>query len=110
MRGLMVAAAGIVAIGLGTVLAPTAAAVGGPGEYSRCESFRAPWDPQAWIRDGASDKIVLSPFGAGEVYCTSWHGMTGGYQVDPWGNKHWLDTPWLGPLTNKIYVWNPETF
>lgn len=108
MKLVLVAAAGLAAALAGTLFAPTAAATGF-GEYVRCESFRAPWDPQAWIRDGAGDKVVISPFGAAEVYCTSWHGMTAAFQLDPWGHRHQLDVPWLGPLTNRVYVWNPAT-
>lgn len=93
----------LVAAGVGVLVAPTGAA-GDFGQFTRCDSFRAPWDPRGWVDDGA--KIVIGPFGAADVYCASWHGQLAAYQLDPWGNKHSLHQSY----GTRFYFWEPATF
>ena len=96
----------------GGVLTPTASAqdFGSFGQYKPCsERFRLPWEPTS-----PTTNVVVSPFGTAEMYCTSWHGITEIYQLDPWGNKHRINmaTAHLGSIdpTLGFYMWDPATF
>jgi len=107
MKRSMFVTAGVLAIGLGTVLAPTAAAddYGNTVEYRACsDQFRLPWEPAA-----PTKSVVVSPFGTADMHCASWHGVTQVYQVDPWGNKHRINpAKFVVPL--PFFVWDPATF
>lgn len=107
MKHSTVVAAGVLAFGLGAVVAPTATAqdFGNTVEYSQCsDRFRLPWQPAT-----PTTNVVLSPFGTADMHCASWHGVTQAYQVDPWGNKHRINpAKFVVPL--PFYVWDPATF
>ncbi|EME20463.1 hypothetical protein [Rhodococcus triatomae] len=114
MRLTVAASAVLVAVGVGVLVAPTATA-SDFGEFTRCDEwFRAPWDPRGWVDDDS--RIVISPFGAANVYCASWHGWSAAYQLDPWGNKHTLHASYgfgsSGGTTYdaKFFVWDPAVF
>ncbi|AQA21217.1 hypothetical protein ACGFIU_18110 [Rhodococcus oryzae] len=105
-------AASVLAIGLASPLAPTAAAqdFGNLVEHGPCsDRFRLPWEQASPTTD-----VVLSPFGTAEMFCASWHGVTQVYQLDPWGKKHRITmaSANLGSINPPLgfYVWDPATF
>ncbi|RVW06146.1 hypothetical protein [Rhodococcus spongiicola] len=125
----------LLAVGMGTISAPTATAeeLGfGMSTYEPCsDRFRLPWEPvPQWAPPAPWDpalykpNVVLSPFGTADIYCAAWKGFSSAYQVDPWGNRHTLDNqlgqmgsaasvsnvPFLTWATLPFYVWDPETF
>ncbi|MGW6376792.1 hypothetical protein ACWFRB_12105 [Rhodococcus sp. NPDC055112] len=107
MNRKMLVAAGAMAIGIGAVLAPSASAQA-PGEHAPCsQMFRVPIAPDAW---NTTNRVVFSPFGTDNIYCTGVHGLIGGYQLDPRGNRHRLNAPFAGPFTGHVYFWDPATF
>ncbi len=109
----LVGGAGVLAVALGGVLAPTASAQdlgNNVGQYQPCSNvYRLPWEPAS-----LTTNVVLSPFGTAGIYCASWHGVTDSYQVDPWGNKHRITMASvnLGSIDPPLgfYVWDPVTF
>ncbi|WP_430331066.1 hypothetical protein [Rhodococcus sp. ACT016] len=104
---------GLLAIGIGVMLAPTASAqdLGSNfGPYQPCSNmYRLPWEPAS-----LTTNVVLSPFGTTDIYCASNHGFTDTYQVDPRGNKHHITMASvnLGSINPPLgfYVWDPATF
>lgn len=109
MRRSVIAAGGALALGLGIVCAPAAAAqTAGYSETECSEQFRVPWAADAW---NGTNKVAVSPFGTADIYCVSFHGQTDVYQLDDQGRKHDLGPlPVIGLLAPNVYFWNPVPF
>lgn len=109
MNRTMLVAAGALAVGIGTVLAPGAAAQDiGLRDYPCSDQFRVPWVLDAW---NGTNKVAFSPFGTDNIHCVSFHGMTVAYQLDPEGKKHALNPPsgLIGAFAGQLYFWDPAT-
>ncbi|MFG1782568.1 hypothetical protein ACGFIU_09015 [Rhodococcus oryzae] len=111
MNRTMLVAACALAVGLGTVLAPNAAAQDiGLREYPCSDQFRVPWALDAW---NGINKVAFSPFGSDNIHCVSFHGMTAIYQLDPQGRKHALNPPSafsIGAFARQLYFWDSATY
>lgn len=111
MNRTMLAAAGAVAVVVGTLLAPSAAAQDiGLREYPCSDQFRVPWALDAW---NGTKKVAFSPFGTDNIHCVSFHGMTAVYQLDPQGRKHALNPPsgfLSSVVASQLYFWDPATY
>lgn len=110
MQGKTMIAVVALAIGLGAVCAPTAAAQDtGYREYPCSEMFAVPWSIDAW---NGTHKVAFSPFGTENIHCVSFHGWTAVHQLDPQGRKHSLTSPSgvLGAFTSNLYFWDPAAY
>jgi hypothetical protein len=92
-------------LGLGIALAPTASAQ----EYvpeapfvSYSQYFVTPVQAEAWT---GSQLVTVSPFGADNIYCASWHGMRDCYQLDAEQRQH--DLVQVSAISPRLYVYNP---
>ncbi|WP_156042578.1 hypothetical protein [Rhodococcus sp. UNC363MFTsu5.1] len=123
MNRTLLAGSCALAVGLGTLLAPAAAARGqtGPEMYPCSDHFVVPLDPQAWTTD---KMVVISPYGTDRISCGSWHGFFSVVQADPQGKVHVLQNLLAaiafigsgsgsgaeyggGYEAGKVYVWQP---
>ncbi|OZC56384.1 hypothetical protein CH289_05765 [Rhodococcus sp. RS1C4] len=102
MRIKVVLGAGALTVGLGVFFAPTASAQdAGFSDYPCSDQFAVPWSLDAWTGERSA---VISPYGTADIRCSSFHGQTSAYQLDPQGRKHLLN-PFsiLGPT---LYIWD----
>ncbi len=110
MKSKTIIAACALAIGLGAVCAPTAAAQGiDLREYPCSDDFALPWELDAW---NGTHKVAFSPYGTENIHCVSFHGWTSAYQFDPQGRKHNLNAPSgvVGAFASKLYFWDPAAY
>lgn len=80
------------AVAVGAVVLGTATAHAAPddnpfGPKDTTASFVSAFDPAAYGARGQAS-LIVSPYGTSQpIMCSSFHGQTGCYQVDPMGNK-----------------------
>lgn len=108
-------AASAVAMGAVFAFAPTAVAAPDDNPFGPKDDtahFVSAFDLAAYGSRGQASMIV-SPYGTSQpIMCSSFHGQTGCYQVDPWGNNVTLNQLRIPTGSSEwdyrtIFVYNP---